>query len=71
MYASLVGQAFPSLASIDPGDRYGMWHFHLGFTHWRGAIIAQGIAARDALGQVSVYDGWLETLGALKCTWCT
>jgi aminoglycoside phosphotransferase (APT) family kinase protein len=49
-YSSLVGASFPSLSSMatDP-----LWDYYRGFYYWRGAIIAQGIAARDATGQAS------------------
>eukprot|EP00947_MAST-08B_sp_MAST-8B-sp1_P000837 g837.t1 len=36
------------LSTIDPH-----WPFHKAFYAWRGAIISQGIAARDAVGQAS------------------
>lgn len=42
-YSQLVNRAYP--------DPY--WNFYSGFYYWRGAIIAQGIAARYAVGQAS------------------
>lgn len=48
LYSSRVVSSFPSLRYPDP-----YWDFYRAFHNWRGAIICQGIAARDAIGQSS------------------
>lgn len=48
MYFDRIADHFAGLSYPDP-----FWNFYKAFYYWRGAIIAQGIAARDAVGQAS------------------